>query len=449
MSITTGSTVEFIGYEGGEPEEGVVLTIGQSLEVVKEEKDDQGTYFVCQVDNPAFKAKKKPSSTNPQYVDVEVFDTEVKAAEEAETKKAPAKAKKESPAAKKKRVAAEEAEAEEAKAEEAEAEAEEEGDEDESVEIPLSGILTGMIVDVVDDNDATVVSGEVVAVTKTGIKIGRKSFASKTFAFFTPEVEAAEEPQVKAKAEPKAKDKAKAKTTPTSEGTKEIAEVTEYVSDWDRLKTEDEEMAALISESDDLVETAKEFVEEAGNIDYRLGGVLYHLALTGDFQKLDDSYVGKGGFESFVNTELGFGYRKARYLIDIYVQFNKYGIDGSKVADIGWTKACKIAEVAKMAEGNEDMKFLKKDANALIKAAKNGSVKELEEKIKVEYKKNGDGVSGTTTKFVQIPKCKLPADRAEVVVDILEQAMDSMGKDSMDVTIETIILEWAQENLDT
>ncbi len=245
-----------------------------------------------------------------------------------------------------------------------------------------------------------------------------------------------------AKVKPATKAAPKAKAAPKTEN-KEVSE-TVYEPEWGKLKTEDAEVLAIVEEQgEELIDYTKNVLAQRGNASYQLGGLLYHVQLTGDFQKLSPNYQGGKGFMEFVNTELAFDYRSAKYLIDIYTGFNHYNL-GHKVNEIGWTKCKEILKAMSLFSKNNDGKLLTKTAvNKLITKAGKTTVKGLEESISDEYKTD----TPDKVKFRKV-SFSLPEERATIVEDIIKRAMEYFGADSMGVAIESVLTDWATEMLD-
>ena len=180
--------------------------------------------------------------------------------------------------------------------------------------------------------------------------------------------------------------------------------------------------------------------DDVMNTEYRLGGLLYHINLSGEFQAVSDEYAQAGGFKLYCDQELGLGSRKAFYLMNIYVQFNQYELDSSIIAAMGWTKASKIAELATKME-KDDSRLTKKDINKLIKIAGNGTVKELEVHIQENFKKEKPPAEFMDLKF------RLPNERADAFMDNIEAAQDHLELTDASVSLETIVLQWMEQNM--
>jgi len=246
------------------------------------------------------------------------------------------------------------------------------------------------------------------------------------------EEEEEEAPKAKAKAKPAAKAKvAEKKAAPSSK-----AEKPEEVEQYPALENEDEEITALVEGAESVLELAEELVEEGAELDYKLGGVLYHVRLSKEYQSLDARYAENGGFGLYVKERLNVEYRKAMYLIDIYYKFNLFGIDAEKVKEIGWTKASKIAAV--MSEDN---------AEELVELAEKSTVADLQDTIKEDYvEKGGSKTAGEKKKRVTF-KFRLFEDQASLVTEVLNTVAKDMGVKDLSAAFEHIVAEWAAENL--
>lgn len=199
------------------------------------------------------------------------------------------------------------------------------------------------------------------------------------------------------------------------------------------LEEEDEEIAALVSDTDDLLALAKELDEESAAHDWKLGGVLYHVRLDKAYETLDKRYKENGGFELYVQEHLNIEYRKAMALIQIYYNCNKFGVDPKAVTEMGWTKAWKIAQV--MDEDN---------AQELVELASESTVADLVENIKASYVNKG-GSKGDKKKLITF-KFRLFEDQAEGVRNTLEAAAEALGLKNLDAAFEHIVQEWGTEH---
>lgn len=386
-----GDIVTFKGYSEDVEEADQLLVEGETYEVSDVNAAEKTVGI--EIDNPDFNPKKKESEANPKTLLVDVFFDEIEAAAEEEEEEAPApkgkaKAAAKAPAPKGKAKAA---------AEEEEEEGDDEGDDEEEEE----------------EEEAPAPKSK--AKAKTAAKEEKPEAKGKAKA----------EPKAKAKADAKGKAKAKAKAAPKEEEEEALPV----------LENEDEEIVELVEGAESILELAEELVEDSAALDYKLGGVLYHVRLGSEYKELDDRYKENGGFGLYVKERLNIEYRKAMYLIDIYFKFNQYGIDASKVQELGWTKCSKIAAV--MTEDN---------AEELVELAEGSSVAELSDAIKESYKDLGGNTGGKEKRRKIAFKFRLWEDQATGVAETIKAVAQSMGfKDESDA-FEHIVMEWAAEH---
>lgn len=371
-----GDMVEFLGYsEEVDPDEDV-LVVGEHYKVLK--VDAKTKAVLIQVDNPEFDEDADESDDNPRYLEVDAFANEV---QDVATKAKPAA----KTAAKAKAPAR-------AKAPEVEEEAEEEAEAEE--EKPVA----------------------------------------KAKAKAKPAAKAKEEAKPATKAKPAAKAAAKTKPAAKAKAKPAPVEATEAEEDdYEALDNEDNDIVELVEGTEDILALAEELVEEGAALDYKLGGVLFHIRSGKAYRTLDERYAEKGGFALYVKEHLNMEYRKAMYLVDIYYKFNLFGISGDKVAEIGWTKASKIARV--MNETN---------AEELVELAETASVSELSDSIKESYVEEG-GTAGEKKRKITF-KFRLWEDQAKAVEEVLMGAAEAMGFKDVADAFEHIVMEWAAEH---
>jgi len=391
-----GDTVVFNGYKEEVPEEDQVLEVGDTYEVV--EVNTAEKLIALQIENPDFNPKKKETEANAKTVMVDVFFDEVSphvedddAEEEEEEKPAP-KAKAKAPAKAKAKAVVEEDEADE-----------DDADEDEA-----------------DEEDAPAPKAKATAKAKAPAKAETKTPAKGRA---KPAAKTTAKAATKGKAPAKGKTIPKAKEAPKEEEDKYPA-----------LAKEDDDIVTLIEESEDILELAEELVADSAQLDYRLGGVLYHIRLTHAYHQLDDKYKEAGGFGLYVKEQLNVEYRKAMYLIDIYYKFNLFGIDAEKVQELGWTKASKIAAV--MDDEN---------AEELVELAEKSSVADLSDSIKESYAIKG-ATAGEKVRRITF-KFRLVEDHAAFVQEVVETVVKDMKFKDIGEAFEHIVSEWAAEHM--
>lgn len=378
-----GDKVRFLGYEDDVPEKDRVLEEGEVYEVEEVGSEEDPEAIALRAPNPAFDAKKRATKNNPETVLVDVFPDEIELAGEGDEN------------------------------------GEEADDADEA-----------------EEADEKPARGR--AAKKEEVKPAAKAKPGKGKA---AKEEADEKPAAKGKAPAKAaaKGKVPAKTAPKEEK-EEVDE--DALPD---LENEDEEVAGLVAEAEDVLALADELVEEENALAYRLGGVLYHIRKGKLHHDADERYKEKGGFGLYVKERLNVEYRKAMNLIEIYVRFNQAGISGEKVAEIGWTKASKIAAVmSQQIKAGVDDDKVAEIGEELLEVAAESSVTDLSETIKESYKEVG-GTKGERKKMTTF-KFKLFEDQAEGVTNVLKSTAAAMGFKKIDEAFEYIVMEWAAEH---
>ena len=384
--IEVDSIVEFTGFTGDEeegmPDNGEHLVEGETYAVdsiVEGASGDDEEAYSVRVPNPKYNSKKKASKANQEFLLVEVFNDEValmvpedEDEEEEEAPKPKAKSKAKAPAKK-----------QPAKKSKKQIE-EEEAEEDEEEEEPAPK-------------------------SKSKAKAKAKAPAKKTTA------------KSKAKAPAKSKDEDSAEVD--SEGYYILAE-----------DQEDQEVLTLVQDADDICDLAVEVVREAEACNFKLGGVLYHLRKEKSYVALSDEYAGNKGFELYCEQVLNLKYRRAMYFVKIYSTFSKLGIDGSRVAELGWTKCIEILDVLD-----------EENADEWLEIAANSTVNDLKDTVKestaTKTKGKSEVVKRTTFKF------RLVETAGEVIAEYLEKAGETLGLDDPSEVFEHVLTEWAQEHL--
>lgn len=368
--FVVGQMATFKGYSET-PEDGQdFLVEGQEYEIAEVNEDESSVAVVA--DNPDFNPKKKANDeTNPKTILVDVFFEEL---EEPEGEEEPA------PKAKGKAAPAKTT----------------------GKVVPLKGKTAAEDADADADADAPAPAKGKAAAKPAPAKAKAKGKAAPA--------------KAKGKAAPKAED----------------SETADPYGDLDE-ESEDQEILGLVNESEDILELAKEVVEESAALEYRLGGVLFHVRKSKAYEELDNRYKEKGGFSVYLLEHLNIEYRKAMYLIDIYYKWNKFGLEPEKVAQIGWAKAAKIAAV-----------MTEETAEELVKLAEENTVADLVENIKTSYKEVG-GVKGDKKKL-KLFKFKLFESQADAVEEVLASVMSAMNFKNLDEAFEHIVMEWATEH---
>jgi hypothetical protein len=375
-ALPEGTTVRFLGYGEDVAEEDQVLTADEVYTVVGTSEPDEngegGGNPIVAIDNPDFDESKKESEKNPRTLEVEVLMDEIEVVE-----------------------------------------GEEEAEEEVVEEAPKPAAK----------------------------KAAAKAAPAKTAAKAAP-AKAAKE-----KAAPAAKKAAPAakKAAPVKAKKEKVEEPAEpEIDPLDvEIENEDAEIVALVEGSENLIEVAQNLEGEMAKNEYQLGGVLYHIRKDKSYQQLagEDgkpiaAYSEPKGFETFLNDYFNVGYRKGMHLIKIYAAFNLRGIENpaQHVAEIGWTKASKIAPLMIKEIG---------DANELVELAHENSVEELSEVIKDTVKTGGS--PGTKVERMTL-KLKFLAEVGKNTEAILKQVMEQFGLKDIADAVAKLADDWASEN---
>lgn len=435
QSLEVGSKVVFTGFTGDElPDNSEALEEGQEYTVVEtkqEEEDSEVVYLLeAEVDNPDYDDSKRKTKKNQptMKLKIDVFEDEIEISditdddqeEEVESKPAKRAAAKKEPAkkaaAKSKSQEKREAVQKKAPAKKAAKPEPEEDEVDADEQLSYADMKRGMEVTAYD-GDEMIVAGTITSKTKRGIKIADENGEETTLRledtlFYEGIIEEESEEM----------------DTVSPEDDPELKDMLILTED-----EEDAEIVSLVAEAEDLCELAHDMSEESASLDYRLGGVLYHVRLSGAYKELNEDYSAKGGFMAYVEEELPVGYRKAMYLIDIYAKWNKFNLPMEKVQEIGWTKAQEIARVMD-AENAED----------LVALAEQNTVQDLKESIKESY--TGGQTARESVKRITF-KFRLTEDAAANVRDFFEQGKESLGLERDEEVFEQIVTQWATDHL--
>ena len=378
-----GQEVVFTGFtaetEEEYPDNAELLEQDEVYEIASvTESDDNETAYLLRAENPDFDEDKRETKANPSHILVDVFSDEI-SGDVPESEE-------------------EEDEEEEDEGDEDEGEEEEEEDEDEE-----------------EEEEPAPRSKKKTKKKSVSKKKGKKKAASK-----------------------KKTKKKSSKKISTRADDEDEEEVDPDLRDMIILteEEEDQEILDLVNESDDVVELAQEYVEEAMATDYKLGGILYHVKISKAYKEANKgAYAGKGGWADFVSNELNLEYRKAQYLVDIYTKFNKYGIGGDKVAELGWTKAAQVSRV--MSADN---------AEELVALAESSSVEDLKDTVRESYAVKG-ATPGERVKRITL-KYRLAEEAGQIIAEYMNAAAETLNLDNPSEVFQHVVTEWAEEHLD-
>lgn len=210
------------------------------------------------------------------------------------------------------------------------------------------------------------------------------------------------------------------------------------------LDNEDEEIVALVEGSDDLIATVQELEAEVGHTEWKMAGLLYHIKKAKTYLELEGAAEagyddGVEGFRKFLLDYFNIDYRKAMYLIEIYVNFTLAGIEnpGEVVATLGWTKAQKIAKPM-LIEGQ--------DPAELVELATETAANDLSEIIKERVSVGGEkGTTGEKKKRITL-KFRFFEAEAATVETILTTVKDQLGLKDVGDALLHILSEYDAAN---
>lgn len=149
----------------------------------------------------------------------------------------------------------------------------------------------------------------------------------------------------------------------------------------------------------------------------KMGGVLKVISDNGWFE-------GYESFDVFVYEKFGFQARKARYLMQIYVDLVDKQIPWEKVKDLGWTKLKDLAAILTLDNVDEWV-------------AKASGVTVLELQAMLKAKPESGGAEKTTDDIVKL-KFNVKQDQAETIQHALAKAKGEVGTEFDTVALENI-----------
>lgn len=331
--IEVGQYVRFLGYDESVAEEERILVEGEAYEVVgfTEEQGTEGDEDyqpggdpLISAPNPDFDSTKKPhAKSNPEYVNTQVFPDEVE-------------------------------------------------------------VLTDEEVEALSQDDAAAAAEAEVPAAKPAKAAAKGKAAAKAAPAPAPAAKTTAKTAAKGKGKEApakaAKGKAVAKKAATPESTDADA--------LPELENEDAEVLALVESANgdvnELLGLAQGLEGQIATTEFQIGGLLYALRKDGKYLEVEggEKYDVKGGWGLFIKDWFQIDYRKAQYLLSIYVNFTLAGIENPAqvVAELGWTKASKIAP-ALIEEGA--------DTDDLIELAKNTASADLSDVMKGQTEVGG------------------------------------------------------------
>lgn len=175
----------------------------------------------------------------------------------------------------------------------------------------------------------------------------------------------------------------------------------------------------------ELHSTIIKLLEEGDMNDFKLGGMLASI----DASKFYGEYE---SFRDFVEAELQIGYRKARYLIEIYNDVVESDVPFKKLDKIGWTK---LKEVSKIINSE--------NVDEWVEKAGSMNTLTLAEEVKNYMRGDVSDVSKkTTSNDIATLSFKLHKEQRENVEAAIDKALEEGGTDSKAVAVEYMALEY-------
>jgi hypothetical protein len=434
-----GSWVRFLGYEKGTKKEEMILNKDESYEVValpgEEEVDGDviQTGYVLRLENPDFDPKKKENpDTNPKFLETEVFPEEIEAGEAPEGEGDAITY--EELAAYSKAELLEFATANEVKLTAAQKK---------TPETLLATLAAefGLEPAAEEEEPETPPAKPETAAAKK--KREAQEAADAKAAKAKPPTAAEKKAAAAAEklaAAPKGKATAKGKAPAAPKDEEEEVDP-DFVPE---LEGEDEAVLSLVEGDVDLVAVAQDLESAVAVSEYQLGGVLYHikkeklhLATDKKGKLLDPEYGETGGFKKFLLDNFNIDYRKATYLIDIYINFTLAGIENPSdvVGRIGWTKASKIAKLVGV-EGA--------DVDGLVDVAEKNTVADLSEIIKEQFSPEGGSDKPPSATRITL-RFRYLEEEANVFEDALKELADQFGQKPEEALLQLVIDAHARE----
>lgn len=223
--------------------------------------------------------------------------------------------------------------------------------------------------------------------------------------------------------------------------------------------TDTKTLQGLLKKGNPLA-VAKTLLTQAEEAYFSLGGVLSHIYYEKIYTTIKNAEgkpkyeAGRAGFEAYVMDELGIAYRKAMYLVNIYMHFTQLGVDEKSLTAIGWSKAKEIVAVS--AERMEkDREGALRIAEELIEFAKTKSRDELIAHIRENYVSANAGSDGRRAPAGQQAKqvkftFSLFEDKAETVKKILAAVGKEIDSDNLSEQMDYVFTQYASlAGLDT
>lgn len=204
-------------------------------------------------------------------------------------------------------------------------------------------------------------------------------------------------------------------------------------------------MGELLEENNgDAIDTAIHLNQTIQENYFYLGGALAEILKHGShLTENGGDYEGEDAFNDFTQAEFGFKASKGRQLARIYTTFsNLPDFDPQELAGIGWSIAGKLEKYVTADNVDEVLETAKEEG---VTQRTVDSI--MQEKFVDASGKTPSGKASTRGEklVIKTMNFRLSEDSAETVELALQQCMKQNGIESMELALERIALEWAQE----
>lgn len=207
-------------------------------------------------------------------------------------------------------------------------------------------------------------------------------------------------------------------------------------------------LAEMFQETDEAIDVAIELNQDIQQSYFWLGGALLRVLQEGKYlTENGGEYEGDEAFNDFCQTEFGFKASKGRNLARIYGTFSALpDFDPASLADIGWSIASKLEKY--VTEDNvEEVLDVAREPEATQRT--------IDAMLKEKFvSADGTTASGKAAtrgeKFVmKTMSFRFSEDSGESVEIAIAQCMKQHGYQSPELALEHIVVEWAQDHVET
>jgi hypothetical protein len=157
-----------------------------------------------------------------------------------------------------------------------------------------------------------------------------------------------------------------------------------------------------------------------------------------------------GSFESWVQEELNFGYRTARYMVEVANAVERSNVSWDQVSDIGWTRLKLIASVLNQdntedwldvarTHSTRDLEGVIREYKASLRAADSNSSSE-QETVSIERELTIGHTISVAIRFLE--------DQHRTVMSAVSKAQEFNEGGSVADALEYICFDWYMRNAD-